>query len=304
MITSPLKHILKSPDTGQPLAWDEFGESLKTTDGLVYPVKNGVPILVPTAQEEVVADSQQHEQRGTHFHYLDHYQKDAEVFDYFQEFPDGASIHENQRLHETIIRSVPTNATHILDVGCGKAWVSAHFCPKGKTVYSMDISTVNPVKAIQKYPFENHFGVVADVFSLPFQANAFDCIIASEIIEHVPDPRTFIARLVEVLKPGGKLIITTPYKEKIVHHLCVHCNHPTPENAHLHSFDENILMDICPDDQLKDKGYQIFSNKYLTKLRTHILMKHLPYSIWKGVDRMSNGILGQPTRILIWMEKK
>jgi 2-polyprenyl-3-methyl-5-hydroxy-6-metoxy-1,4-benzoquinol methylase len=41
----------------------------------------------------------------------------------------------------------------------------------------------------------------------------YDAVIATEVIEHVEDPVSFIGAFLEVLKPGGKIIITTPNKD-------------------------------------------------------------------------------------------
>ena len=99
------------------------------------------------------------------------------------------------------------------------------------------ISLDNTSKALKKYSFGNHSAVVADAFSLPFNENVFDYVIASEIIAHVVDPATFVKNLVQILKPGGTLIVTTPYKEKIKYTLCVFCNKPTQMKI-LHSTDQ------------------------------------------------------------------
>lgn len=41
----------------------------------------------------------------------------------------------------------------------------------------------------------------------------YDVVIATEVIEHVEDPKSFIEAFLEVLKPGGCIIITTPNKD-------------------------------------------------------------------------------------------
>lgn len=45
---------------------------------------------------------------------------------------------------------------------------------------------------------------------LPFKDNVFDCIIASDILEHVEDIEAIISQCSKCLKPGTKLIITIP----------------------------------------------------------------------------------------------
>lgn len=41
----------------------------------------------------------------------------------------------------------------------------------------------------------------------------YDVVVATEVIEHVESPESFIGAFLEVLKPGGKIIITTPNKD-------------------------------------------------------------------------------------------
>ena len=45
---------------------------------------------------------------------------------------------------------------------------------------------------------------------LPFPDGAFDRVIASEVLEHIPDDRAAIAELARVLRPGGTLAVTVP----------------------------------------------------------------------------------------------
>jgi SAM-dependent methyltransferase len=46
--------------------------------------------------------------------------------------------------------------------------------------------------------------------SLPFPADTFDCILLSEVIEHLEAPEISIREAARVLGPGGRLLITTP----------------------------------------------------------------------------------------------
>jgi len=202
-----------------------------------YSISGAVPVFLRNEIAVDKVESEIHKKQASEFNYIDHYQKDALEFDYFQERVGGTD-HSETRVREYILSELPAENGKILDVGCGKAWVAELCCPKKLDVVSMDISLTNVEKAIAKYPFENHSAVVADAFNLPFKANSFDYIIASEIIEHVVSPAKFVKNLMNVLKPGGVLLITTPYKEKLEHSLCVHCNKLTTRHAHIHTFDE------------------------------------------------------------------
>lgn len=50
----------------------------------------------------------------------------------------------------------------------------------------------------------------ADVTKLPFGDEAFDLVICSEVLEHIPDNHAAVAELVRVLKPGKDLIVSVP----------------------------------------------------------------------------------------------
>lgn len=298
-----LKDILVDPNTKRPLIFDNTTQKLLSPNqNNVYEIIEEIPIVLPKIQSEHIQTDQLHQQFSSEFAYQEHYQKDAELFDYFAPYESAATRHEIRRLHEAILTQVPPNAQLILDVGCGNGWVAQHFSTKDVHLISMDISKNNPTRVMQQFPGHNHSGLVADVFHLPIKKNSIDCIIASEIIEHVPDPKLFIQKLLEVLKPGGQLIISTPYKEKIEYYLCVHCNKMTPKNAHLHSFDEAHIKSIVPKKNIH-LLIQTMNNMILIKLRTHLLLQHLPYSVWKWIDQLSNHIINKASRLIISIQK-
>lgn len=50
----------------------------------------------------------------------------------------------------------------------------------------------------------------ADVARLPFPDGSFDCVIASEVLEHVHDDQAVLQELTRVLRPGGTLAVSVP----------------------------------------------------------------------------------------------
>ena len=166
---------------------------------------------------------------------------------------------------------------------------------------SLDVSFTNTSKAMTSIPSPNHAAVVADVFQLPFGENTFDAIVASEIIEHLYDPELFVKKLLYVLKSGGKLIITTPYNETLEYSLCVHCNRPTPRNAHLHSFSKGKIEEMMKAIPAKEVKIKVFNNTVLVKLRIHILLKNT--FLWRVLDFMANKILKKSLRMMVVLTK-
>lgn len=237
------------------------------------------------------------------FNYIDHYKKDAVEFDYFEE-RKGATAHDERRVREYIISKIPKDVKSILDVGCGNGWVAKEFLPEGKQVFSLDISVTNPSIVNKLYPNPKHLALAADSFHLPFNDESFDCVIASEIIEHVFDPAAFVKELFRVVKKGGRLIVTTPYKEKLIYYLCIHCNQKTPANAHIHSFDEKKLESLYTESDLESFKYETFGNKVLIFLRTYVILQFFPFWLWKLKDKFFNLFIDKPVHIICIYKKR
>lgn len=236
--------------------------------------------------------------RKADFNYIDHYKTDAREFDYFVE-RTGATAHDERRVHEYIMSEVDVKQGKILDVGAGNAWIAEHYIKKGFEVVSMDISLVNLKKAKEKVPHPLHSCVSSDAFSLPYKDSSFDLVVASEVIEHVHDPEGFVKELSRVVKKGGQLIITTPYKEKLQYSLCIHCNKPTPLHAHIHSFDEKILASLFKEVEHDKLEWETFGNKILIFARTYVIMKFFPFPLWKFKDKAANFLYNLPAHIIV-----
>lgn len=281
--------LLVHPVSKTALRYDPAQQTL-SGDNDIFPIVKGVPVLLPRQEDKDTFD------------YRDHYEKDAVAFDYFA---DWHPVHkeENRRLHQQILRQVPADARLVLDVGCGGAWLASALVPEGRQVISMDISTTNPIRAVEVVQSPQHFGLVADVYSLPVKPGTVDCIVASEIIEHVKDPELFLACLFNALRPGGTLIVTTPFNETIQQSLCIHCNRLTPHNAHIHSFTREKIRSLAPK-MATALQTRTFNSKILVNLQLHLLMKSFPFALWSAIDGTLNKLFGKRALRLMLVVKK
>jgi len=57
----------------------------------------------------------------------------------------------------------------------------------------------------------NRIDLVCDITAIPEPDAAFDAILCSEVLEHVPDPTKAIHEFARLLRPGGKMILTAPF---------------------------------------------------------------------------------------------
>jgi ubiquinone/menaquinone biosynthesis C-methylase UbiE len=110
--------------------------------------------------------------------------------------------------------------TKVIDVGCGAGRHSFEAFRRGADVVAFDqnASDLNDVDEILQAMKEQDQApasakaeaVKGDALDLPYDDGTFDCVIASEILEHVPEDDRVISELVRILKPGGALAITVP----------------------------------------------------------------------------------------------
>jgi ubiquinone/menaquinone biosynthesis C-methylase UbiE len=108
----------------------------------------------------------------------------------------------------------------VIDVGCGAGRHSFEAFRRGADVVAFDqsVEDLNDVDAILQAMQEQGEApstakaeaVKGDALELPYDDGTFDCVIASEILEHVPADGRVIDELIRVLKPGGRLAVTVP----------------------------------------------------------------------------------------------
>jgi SAM-dependent methyltransferase len=110
--------------------------------------------------------------------------------------------------------------TKVIDVGCGAGRHSFEAYRRGADVvaFDQDADELNNVDTMFRamadagqVPLSARAEtVVGDALALPYPDGMFDCVIASEILEHVPTDNTVIDELIRVLKVGGSLAVTVP----------------------------------------------------------------------------------------------
>jgi SAM-dependent methyltransferase len=111
-------------------------------------------------------------------------------------------------------------STRVIDVGCGAGRHAFEAYRRGADVIAFDRaeSELRSVDTILRAMAENGEApgsasakvVVGDARSLPYADETFDCVIASEILEHITQDDIAIAELIRVLKAGGTLAVTVP----------------------------------------------------------------------------------------------
>ncbi|MEU1708031.1 class I SAM-dependent methyltransferase [Streptomyces sp. NPDC005706] len=94
--------------------------------------------------------------------------------------------------------------TRVLDVGTGTGTAALAAAERGALVRAVDADAGMVAEARRR-------GVAAEVAvlpDLPFQDGEFDAVVGNFVLNHVGRPRTALAELRRVLRPGGRLAVT------------------------------------------------------------------------------------------------
>ena len=108
--------------------------------------------------------------------------------------------------YKTGLREADIRGKLILDVGCGMGRFAEVATRWGARVIGVDLSVAAEVAA-QNLADRSFVALQADVFSLPFLPESFDCIYSVGVLHHTPDCERAFKNLPQYLKPGGAIAI-------------------------------------------------------------------------------------------------
>jgi len=108
----------------------------------------------------------------------------------------------------------------VLDLGCGFGRHAFEALRRGADVVAVDRSAAELEQVESLFRAMAAEGeaprgtlaraVRADLLSLPFPDASFDAVIASEVLEHIPDDSGAISEIARVVRPGGRVAVTVP----------------------------------------------------------------------------------------------
>ena len=98
----------------------------------------------------------------------------------------------------------------ILEVGCGDGANGEEALKRGIAETYCGIELMRAPAKVAEQRISSVIQGDIEALELPWAGSSFDVIIASEVLEHLRDPWSVVARLVRLLSPGGKFFASSP----------------------------------------------------------------------------------------------
>ncbi len=96
----------------------------------------------------------------------------------------------------------------VLEAGCGEGYGAALIARHAARVVALDYDGQTAAHAAKAYP---ELAVLrGNLASLPLRDASVDVVANLQVIEHLWDQEGFLAECARVLRPGGRLLVTTP----------------------------------------------------------------------------------------------
>ena len=111
------------------------------------------------------------------------------------------------RAHAKLLAAVGSDQ-RVLDVGCSSGYLAAPLVERGNTIVGLEL---DPAAAHEAEAFCERV-LVGDVetMELPLEAASFDVVLCGDVVEHLRNPTAALARLRPLLRPGGRVVLSTP----------------------------------------------------------------------------------------------
>jgi SAM-dependent methyltransferase len=160
---------------------------------------------------------------------------------------------QQQMRLQGLLELLPANRRSILEIGSRRGFVTRKLADRFEITTALDLER-------PELEIERVVTVKGDVQALDFPDNTFDCVLCSEVLEHVPDVAAAAREIARVAR--HEIVIGVPYRQdtRVGQSSCVNCGRINPPYGHINRFDENILRELF-------SGVPLIESRYISANR-------------------------------------
>ena len=186
----------------------------------------------------------------------------------------------------------------ILDVGCAQGTLALMLAERGHKVWAMDIRQQFLDYAAARHEKGEVQFICGNAMEIDLDKQ-FDFIFANQLVEHLVYPVEFTERLSKWLKPGGRLVMTTPNGEYIKNSLPSFSElgdlqqyeprqFTADGDGHFFAYTPGELKQIFEQTGLSDVVTQTFETPFISgHMKVRYAHSFLPYGVLRQLDRLT-----------------
>ena len=125
---------------------------------------------------------------------------------------DNRTQNVPEHLHRYALACELARGLDVLDIACGEGYGTMLLAKHAASAVGVDVAPEAVAHAAQKYVCRNLRFLQGSAISIPLPASSVDVVVSFETIEHLREHDEMIGEIRRVLRPGGKLIISSPDK--------------------------------------------------------------------------------------------
>lgn len=174
------------------------------------------------------------------------------IWDYYQNQEDANQYFSEAR-QRYMLRHIQSGMA-VLNIGVGGGAFERLALARSIDVHALDPSE----KAIERLRQDLGIGEKAKAGysqAMPFRDGSFDVVVMSEVLEHLDNAvlDESLDEVLRVLKPGGFLLASTPYRENLVDNtvVCPSCTEVFHRYGHVQVFDKPRMQRLLMDHSFK-----------------------------------------------------
>ena len=159
------------------------------------------------------------------------------------------------RAHAKLLAAVG-EGRHVLDVGCSSGYLAEPLAARENTIVGIEL---DPEEARAAEAFCERV-LVGDIetMELPLEPESFDVVLCGDVVEHLRDPGRALRRLRPLLRPDGRLVVSTPNVANWAIRLSLlggrwrYTDRGILDRSHTHLFTRATLTEM-----LEEAGYRV-----------------------------------------------